>query len=45
MIRAKIEVVLISIAAIFSPLVAALVFASPYQAAVTAAMIIIGASA
>ena len=35
-IRAKIEVVLIAIAAIFAPLVAALAFASPLQAAVTA---------
>ncbi|SDT38147.1 permease [Bradyrhizobium canariense] len=34
--RAKIEVVLIAIGAIFAPLVAALVFASPLQAAVTA---------
>jgi ABC-2 type transport system permease protein len=43
-IRAKIEVVLIAIAVIFSPLVAALVFASPFQAVVTAAMIIISAA-
>jgi ABC-2 type transport system permease protein len=42
-IRAKIEVVLIAIAAIFSPLVLALAFASPSQAAVTAAGVIIGA--
>jgi ABC-2 type transport system permease protein len=35
-IRAKIEVVLISIGAIFAPLVVALLFASPLQAAVTA---------
>jgi ABC-2 type transport system permease protein len=35
-IRAKIEVVLIAIGAIFAPLVAALIFASPLQAAVTA---------
>jgi ABC-2 type transport system permease protein len=34
--RAKIEVVLIAIAAIFAPLVLALLFASPLQAAVTA---------
>jgi ABC-2 type transport system permease protein len=34
--RAKIEVVLIVIGAIFAPLVAALLFASPLQAAVTA---------
>jgi len=43
-IRAKIEVVLIAIAVIFGPLVAALAFASAYQAAITAAAIIIGAS-
>ena len=36
MIRAKIEVVLLAIAALFAPLVLALVFASPTQAAVTA---------
>jgi ABC-2 type transport system permease protein len=35
-IRAKIEVVLISIAAVFAPLVALLVLASPVQAAITA---------
>jgi ABC-2 type transport system permease protein len=35
-IRAKIEVVLIAIGAIFAPLVAALVFASPLQAVATA---------
>ena len=35
-IRAKIEVVLIAIGVMFAPLVAALVFASPLQAAVTA---------
>jgi ABC-2 type transport system permease protein len=35
-IRAKIEVVLIAIGAIFAPLVAALLFASPLQAAITA---------
>src|SRR5258705_319858 len=35
-IRAKIEVVMIVIGAIFAPLVAALLFASPLQAAVTA---------
>jgi len=39
--QAKIEVVLITIAAIFAPLVAALAFASPPQAAVTAAGVII----
>jgi len=43
-IRAKIEVVLIAIAAIFAPLVAALLFASPLQAAVTAAGVIVGAA-
>lgn len=43
-IRAKIEVVLIAIAAIFCPLVAALAFASPYQAAVSAGAIIISAA-
>jgi len=40
-IRAKIEVVLISIAAIFAPLVAALAFASPIQAAVTALGVVV----
>jgi ABC-2 type transport system permease protein len=35
--RAKIEVVLIAIGVLFTPLVGALVFASPLQAAVTAA--------
>jgi ABC-2 type transport system permease protein len=39
--RAKIEVVLITIAAIFAPLVAALAFASPMQAAVTALGVIV----
>jgi ABC-2 type transport system permease protein len=43
-IRAKIEVVLIAIAAIFAPLVAALLFASPLQAVVTAAGVIIAAA-
>ena len=43
-IRAKIEVVLIAIAAIFAPLVAALLFASPLQAAVTALGIMIAAA-
>jgi ABC-2 type transport system permease protein len=43
-IRAKIEVVLIAIAFIFCPLVAALAFASPTQAAITAAAIIISAA-
>ena len=40
-IRAKIEVVLITIAAIFAPLVAALAFASPMQAVVTALGVIV----
>jgi ABC-2 type transport system permease protein len=40
-IRAKIEVVLIAIAAIFAPLVAVLAFASPMQAAVTALGVIV----
>jgi ABC-2 type transport system permease protein len=43
-IRAKIEVVLITIGAIFAPLVLALLFASPLQAAVTALGIIIAAT-
>jgi ABC-2 type transport system permease protein len=43
-IRAKIEVVLIAIVAIFAPLVAALLFASPLQAVVTAAGVIIAAA-
>jgi ABC-2 type transport system permease protein len=43
-IRAKIEVVLIAIAVIFAPLVAALLFASPRQAAVTAVGVIIAAA-
>jgi ABC-2 type transport system permease protein len=42
--RAKIEVVLITIAAIFAPLVLALLLASPLQAAVTALGIIIAAT-
>jgi ABC-2 type transport system permease protein len=42
--RAKIEVVLIAIAAIFAPLVAALLFASPLQAVVTAAGVITAAA-
>jgi ABC-2 type transport system permease protein len=44
-VRAKIEVVLITIAIIFAPLVLALGFASPPQAAVTAIGVIIGAAA
>jgi ABC-2 type transport system permease protein len=43
--RAKIEVVLIAIAAIFAPLVLALLFASPIQAAVTAVGVIVAAAA
>jgi ABC-2 type transport system permease protein len=43
-LRAKIEVVLIVIGAIFAPLVAALAFASPLQAAVTASGVTIGAA-
>jgi ABC-2 type transport system permease protein len=43
-IRAKIEVVLIAIGVIFAPLVMALLFASPLQAAVTACGVIIAAS-
>jgi ABC-2 type transport system permease protein len=43
-IRAKIEVVLIAISVIFAPLVAALLFASPLQAAVTALGIVISAA-
>jgi ABC-2 type transport system permease protein len=43
-IRAKIEVVLIAISVIFAPLVAALLFVSPLQAAVTALGIMISAA-
>jgi ABC-2 type transport system permease protein len=43
MIRAKIEVVLLAIAALFAPLVLALALASPLQAAVTAAGVAIAA--
>ncbi|MHC2635383.1 ABC-2 type transport system permease protein [Bradyrhizobium liaoningense] len=43
-VRVKIEVVLIAIAVIFSPLVAALAFASPFQAAVSAGAIMVGAA-
>ena len=42
--RAKIEVVLIAIGALFAPLIIALGFASPQQAAVTAAGVIIAAA-
>jgi ABC-2 type transport system permease protein len=44
LIRAKIEVVLLAIGVLFAPLVLALMFASPQQAAVTAAGIIIAAA-
>jgi ABC-2 type transport system permease protein len=43
-IRAKIEVVLIVIGVIFTPLVAALALLAPLQAAVTAAAVAIGAA-
>ena len=43
-IRAKIEVVLIAIGALFAPLIIALTFASPRQAAVTASGVIIAAA-
>jgi ABC-2 type transport system permease protein len=43
--RAKIEVVLIAIGVIFAPLVLALLFASPIQAAVTAVGVIVAAAA
>jgi ABC-2 type transport system permease protein len=43
-LRAKIEVVLIVIGTIFAPLVAALAFASPLQAAATAGGVTIGAA-
>jgi ABC-2 type transport system permease protein len=43
-IRAKIEVVLIAITAIFAPLVAALTCASPLQAAITAGAIVVSAA-
>ena len=43
-IRAKIEVVLIAIGVIFGPLVLALLFASPFQASVTALGVIIAAA-
>ena len=42
--RAKIEVVLIAIAAIFAPLMLALAFASPLQAAVTALGVVVAAA-
>jgi ABC-2 type transport system permease protein len=43
-IRAKIEVVLIAIGALFAPLILALAFASPRQAAVTTAGVIVAAA-
>jgi ABC-2 type transport system permease protein len=43
-IRAKIEVVLITIGVIFAPLIAALIFASPLQAAVTTSGVIVAAA-
>ena len=43
-IRAKIEVVLIAISVLFAPLIIALSFASPQQAAVTAAGVVIAAA-
>jgi ABC-2 type transport system permease protein len=43
-IRAKIEVVLIAISVLFAPLIIALMFASPQQAAVTATGVIIAAA-
>jgi ABC-2 type transport system permease protein len=42
--RAKIEVVLMAIAAIFAPLVLALAFASPLQAIITASAVIVAAA-
>jgi ABC-2 type transport system permease protein len=42
--RAKIEVVLITIGAIFAPLIVALIFASPLQAAVTASGVVIASA-
>src|SRR5579872_3673867 len=43
-LRAKIEVVLIVVGAIFAPLIVALAFASPPQAAITACGVTIGAA-
>lgn len=42
--RAKIEVVLIAIAAIFCPLIAALAFAAPFQAAISAGAVMVSAA-
>jgi ABC-2 type transport system permease protein len=44
MIRAKIEVVQIVIGVIFAPLIAALIFASPLQAAVTASGVVLASA-
>jgi ABC-2 type transport system permease protein len=44
LIRAKIEVVLLVIGALFAPLILALLFASPEQAAITAAGVLISAA-
>jgi ABC-2 type transport system permease protein len=44
LIRAKIEVVLVVIGALFAPLILALLFASPEQAAITAAGVLISAA-
>ncbi|HET7889777.1 MAG TPA: permease [Bradyrhizobium sp.] len=44
LIRAKIEVVLLVIGALFAPLILALMFASPQQAAITAAGVLIAAA-
>jgi len=44
LIRAKIEVVLLVIGALFAPLVLALLFASPEQAAITAAGVLVAAA-
>ncbi|SHN77079.1 permease [Bradyrhizobium erythrophlei] len=44
LIRAKIEVVLLVIGALFAPLVFALLFASPEQAAITAAGVLVAAA-
>jgi ABC-2 type transport system permease protein len=42
--RAKIEVVLIAIGVVFAPLVATLALVAPWQAAVTAACVVVGAA-
>jgi ABC-2 type transport system permease protein len=43
-IRAKIEVVLIAICAVFAPMIAALAFAAPLQAAITTAGVLLAAA-